>query len=60
MSDEERAKLQRAVDALNAVLSQLRATHGRTLSVRPYANYNTEDGYAAVKVEITTGIEMFE
>lgn len=59
MSEAERRALESAVKHLNAVLAGLCEAHGDKLQIRPHANYNTEDGYAQVVVEVTTGVEKF-
>ncbi len=59
MTDEERVTLQGAVSILNEVVAELYRRHGEAIRVVPRVHYNTDEGYAAVSVEVTTGVETF-
>ncbi len=59
MTEQERADLQRAVSILNDVMAGLYARHGQGIRVVPRVNYSMDEGYAAVFVEVTTGVEEF-
>jgi hypothetical protein len=57
---EERTELQAAVDQINRVMRKLHETHGDKIRVVPRANYNTDEGRAAIAVEVTARVERFE
>ncbi|MBW6402068.1 hypothetical protein KPL78_29750 [Roseomonas sp. HJA6] len=59
LTDFERGELQRAVAELNRQMSVLYMRHGATIRVVPRVNYSMDDCYAAVQVEVTTGVETF-
>lgn len=59
MTEQERIALQSAVRHLNGVLAGLGETYGERVAIRPIANFNTDNGYAQVTVEVTTGVERF-
>ncbi|MBR0681926.1 hypothetical protein GXW74_15635 [Roseomonas eburnea] len=59
MTEEERCALQGAVSILNDVLAELYRRHGEKIRVVPRVHYATVDCYAAISVEVTTGVETF-
>jgi hypothetical protein len=59
MNSEQRAALQSAVDRLNAVMTDIRKVGGESVIIRPRANFNTDEGFANITVEVTTGREVF-
>jgi hypothetical protein len=59
MNWKQRAALQAAVDQLNAVMADIRKSGGDKVIIRPWANFNTDEGVANIQVEITTGREVF-
>ena len=59
MNEEQRGALQAAVNQLNAVMADIRKTGGDKVVIRPWANFNTDEGVANITVEVTTGREVF-
>lgn len=55
MDDDDKAALQQKVTDLNAELARISEKYGNAIKVRPGARFNTEDGYAAIYVEVETG-----
>lgn len=57
---DDKVALQSKVSELNAELARIGKKYGTSIRMRPGARFNTEDGYAAVHVEIETGVLVLE
>lgn len=55
VTPEQEARLRAAVDEINDAMADILSKCGESVSVRPWANFSTDSGYAEIEVEITTG-----
>lgn len=60
MTEQERQALDSAVKHLNATLAGIGEANRGRVAIRPYVDFNTEEGFAQVVVEVTTGVERFQ